>query len=175
MHLGAHGIVHLELIDPDTLAPVRLEDGASGELVLTHLRHRAAPLLRFRTRDHVRVATSPCPCGRSTPRIRCIGRTDDMLIVRGVNVFPSAIRDVVSGFAPEVSGHILVRPQALGVDQDPPLPVTVELGRERDGNSSLAEAIRARLREVLVVQTRVDLVPWGSLQRSEYKSKLVER
>src|SRR5206468_803294 len=83
-----------------------------GELVLTHLRHRAAPHLRFRTRDHVAVRTSPCPCGRTGPRVRCIGRTDDMLIVRGVNVFPSAVRDVVSTFAPHVSGHILIRPRS---------------------------------------------------------------
>jgi phenylacetate-CoA ligase len=98
-----------------------------------------------------------------------------MLIVRGVNVFPAAIREAVSVFAPEVSGHILVRPRLPGVKQDPPLPVTVELGRGGTENSSLAAAIRERLRQVLIVQTRVDLVPWGSLQRSEYKSKLVER
>ena len=90
MHLGARGFVHAELIDPETGAALELEDGATGELVLTHLRHRAAPLLRFRTRDHVEVRTSPCPCGRTGPRVRCIGRTDDMLIVRGVNVFPAA-------------------------------------------------------------------------------------
>src|SRR5207248_415301 len=111
---------------------------ATGELVLTHLRHRAAPLLRFRTRDHVRVWTSPCPCGRTGPRLLCIGRTDDMLIVRGVNVFPTAIRDVVSGFAPAVSGHILVRPQAPGVKQDPPLPVAVEMARGARAESALA-------------------------------------
>lgn len=175
MHVGARGFVHLELIDPRTGLPVELEDGAAGELVLTHLRHRAAPLLRFRTRDHVQVWVSPCRCGRTGPRLRCIGRTDDMLIVRGVNVFPAAIREAVSIFAPKVSGHILVRPQLPGVAQDPPLPVTVELGRGQSEHSSLADAIRERLREVLVVQTRVDLVPWGSLQRSEYKSKLVER
>jgi phenylacetate-CoA ligase len=175
MHLGARGFVHAELIDADTGAPIEMRDGATGELVLTHLRHRAAPLLRFRTRDHVRVWTSPCACGRTSPRLRCIGRTDDMLIVRGVNVFPAAIREAVSVFAPEVSGHILVRPHAPGVKQEPPLPVTVELGRGRDANSSLADAIRERLREVLIVQTQVELVPWGSLQRSEYKSKLVER
>jgi phenylacetate-CoA ligase len=174
MHLGARGFVHPELIDPDSGAAVELSDGASGELVLTHLRHRAAPLLRFRTRDHVEVWTSACACGRTTPRVRCIGRTDDMLIVRGVNVFPSAVREVVSAFAPDVSGHILVRPQAEGVKQEPPLPVSVELARGAEAGHDLAEAIRERLRNVLVVQTRVDLVPWGSLQRSEYKSKLVE-
>jgi phenylacetate-CoA ligase len=107
--------------------------------------------------------------------VRCIGRTDDMLIVRGVNVFPSAVREVVSAFAPQVSGHILVRPQGTGVKQEPPLAVTVELARDRAGGAELAEAIRDRLRNVLVVQTRVELVPWGSLRRSEYKSKLVER
>ena len=112
MHLGAHGFIHLELIDLERRR-VPMEDGASGELVLTHLQHRAAPLLRFRTRDHVQVKTSPCPCGRTGPRIRCVGRTDDMLIVRGVNVFPS-VREVVSEFAPQVSGHILVRPQTSG-------------------------------------------------------------
>jgi phenylacetate-CoA ligase len=175
MHLGARGFVHAELIDPDTGAALELDDGASGELVLTHLRHRAAPLLRFRTRDHVQVQTSPCRCGRTGPRIRCLGRTDDMLIVRGVNVFPSAVREVVSAFAPDVSGHILVKPETPGVKQEPPLPVSVELARGARADDALADAIREKIRTVLVVQTSVELVPWGSLRRSEYKSMLVER
>jgi phenylacetate-CoA ligase len=175
MHLGARGFVHPELVDPETGEALELEDGATGELVLTHLRHEAAPLLRFLTRDHVEIRTSPCACGRTGPRVRCIGRTDDMLIVRGVNVFPSAIREVVSAFAPGVSGHILVRPETQGVKQEPPLPVSVELARDATADDSLAEAIRERLRNVLVVQTRVELVPYGSLNRSEYKSKLVDR
>jgi phenylacetate-CoA ligase len=175
MHLGARGFVHPELIDPETGAALELRDGAAGELVLTHLRQRAAPLLRFRTRDHVLVKTSACACGRTGPRIRCVGRTDDMLIVRGVNVFPSAIREVVSEYVPRVSGHVLVRPGAPGVKQEPPLPVSVELAREASPDVALAEAIRDRLRHVLVVQTRVELVPWGTLRRSEYKSKLVDR
>jgi phenylacetate-CoA ligase len=173
MHLGARGFVHAELIDPETTAVLAPEEGAWGELVLTHLGHRAAPLLRFRTHDHVEVRTSPCPCGRTSPRIRCLGRTDDMLIVRGVNVFPSAIREVVSAFAPRVSGAILVRPRAEGVKQEPPLPVSVELARGEAAEAGLAEAIRERLRDVLVVQVLVELVPWGTLERSDYKSKLV--
>jgi phenylacetate-CoA ligase len=175
MHLGARGFVHAELIDPETGAAIELEDGATGELVLTHLRHQAAPLLRFRTHDQVEVWTSACECGRMSPRLRCIGRTDDMLIVRGVNVFPSAVREVVSTFAPDVSGHILVRPRTAGVKQEPPLPVSVELARGATADDALAAAIREKLRAVLVVQTHVDLVPWGSLRRSEYKSQLVER
>ena len=175
MHLGARGLVHAELIDPETGAALELADGAAGELVLTHLRHRAAPLLRFRTRDHVVVRTAPCPCGRTAPRIRCVGRTDDMLIVRGVNVFPSAVREVVGEFAPAVSGHVVVRPAAPGVKQEPPLPVVVELAREAGDDAALEDAICRRLRDALLVQTRVELVPWGSLRRSEYKSALVER
>jgi phenylacetate-CoA ligase len=175
MHLGARGFVHPELIDAATGEALEWVDGAEGELVLTHLRHRAAPLLRFRTRDHVRVWVSDCPCGRTGPRMRCIGRTDDMLIVRGINVFPSAVREVVNEFAPRVSGHILVRPRADGVKQDPPLPVAVELGRDVAADDALAAEIRDRLRSVLVFQAAVELVPWGSLQRSETKSKLVDR
>ena len=175
MHLGARGFVHAELIDPESGRALELADGASGELVLTHLRHRAAPLLRFRTRDHVQVRTSPCACGRTGPRVRCIGRTDDMLIVRGVNVFPSAVREVVSAFAPAVSGHVLLKPRTTGVKQDPPLPVSVELAQGASSDDSLVDAIRERLRDVLVVQTHVELVPWGSLERSEYKSRLVQR
>jgi phenylacetate-CoA ligase len=169
MHLGAHGFVHPELIDPDTTEPIPMEDGATGELVLTHLRHRAAPLLRFRTRDHVHVKTSPCACGRTGPRIRCIGRTDDMLIVRGVNVFPSAVREVVNEFRPRVSGHILIRPTQPGVKQEPPLPIVVE----GDG-PDLADAIRARIRDALIVQAEIELVPFGSIERSDYKARLVE-
>jgi phenylacetate-CoA ligase len=174
MHLGARGFVHAELIDPETGTALPIEDGAAGELVLTHLRHRAAPLLRFRTRDHVEVRTSACACGRTGPRIRCVGRTDDMLIVRGVNVFPSAIREVVAGFAPDVSGHVLVKPSAPGVKQEPPLPVAVELQRGVEPDATLAEEIRERLRGALVVSTRVELVPFGTLQRSEYKSRLLQ-
>ena len=174
MHLGGRGFIHAELINAETGMPIAMRDGAKGELVLTHLQHRAAPLLRFRTRDHVEVWTSPCKCGRTAPRIRCIGRTDDMLIVRGVNVFPSAIREVVSEFAPKISGHILVKPVNAGVKQEPPLPIEVELAKDQLEDAALAEAIRARLRSVLVFTAGIKLVPFGSLQRSDYKSKLVQ-
>ena len=106
--------------------------------------------------------------------MRCIGRTDDMLIVRGVNVFPSAVREVVNEFAPAVAGVIMIRPRAPGVRQEPPLPIRVELapGAKVEG---LAERIRARLRDKLLVTTEIELAPAGALPRSEYKSKLVEK
>jgi phenylacetate-CoA ligase len=81
----------------------------------------------------------------------------------------------VSAFAPAVSGRVLVRPAADGVKQEPPLPVSVELAEDTPADDTLADAIRTQLREVLIVQTRVELVQWGSLQRSEYKSRLIDR
>jgi phenylacetate-CoA ligase len=167
-------MVHVELVDPDSGAALAFEDGAVGELVYTHLRQRAAPLLRFRSRDHVRVETGPCPCGRTAPRVRCIGRTDDMLIVRGVNLFPTALRVVVGQFAPAVSGVIAIRPRRRGVKQDPPLPVLVELAEGQAPTLELAECIRMRIREALIVSSEVELVAWGSLPRSDYKSRLVD-
>ncbi len=174
MHFSGRGFVHPELIDPTTGAALPFEDGAEGELVLTHLVNRAAPLLRFRTRDHVRVSAGRCACGRTAPRVRCIGRTDDMLIVRGVNVFPSAVREVVNEFAPTVTGVLMIRPRAKGVRQEPPLPVAVEAAPGADVEG-LADRLRARLREALLVTTEIAVVPSGSLPRSEYKSKLVEK
>jgi phenylacetate-CoA ligase len=97
-----------------------------------------------------------------------------MLIVRGVNVFPSAIREVVAGFMPKVSGHILVKPTQAGVKQEPPLPIAVELSKDQSADLALAEAIRAKLRAVLVFTPAIELVAFGMLARSEYKSKLVQ-
>lgn len=174
MHFSGHGIVHVELVDPTSGAVIDMLDGAEGELVYTHLQHQAAPLLRFRSRDRVRIFVGACKCGRTAPRVRCIGRTDDMLIVRGVNVFPSAVRQVVSEFEPSVSGVILLRPLTKSVKQTPPLPLVVELAKDVTKTSELAGRIRTRIREKLIVTTSVELVRFGTLPRSDYKSKLVE-
>src|SRR5207302_6929620 len=113
-------------------------------------------------------SVSPCSCGRTSLRVRCIGRTDDMLIVRGVNVFPSAVREVVARFQPSVTGAIQIRPKRRGVKQDPPLPIVVE------GDAALTEAIAREIRNTLLFSAEVRLVKPQSLPRSEYKSKLVD-
>jgi phenylacetate-CoA ligase len=174
MHFCGGDFVHVELIDPASGEALPLEDGAEGELVYTALQREAAPPLRFRSRDHVMIWTAPCACGRRTIRTRCIGRTDDMLILRGVNLFPTAIRDVVAGFRPEVSGALLLKPTAPGTRQEPPLPIDVELAEGIAARDDLAEKIEAAIRAKLVVTTRVTLVPYASLPRSEYKTKLVK-
>jgi phenylacetate-CoA ligase len=170
MHFSGEGFIHVELIDPESGKAKKFSDGETGELVYTHLRREAAPLLRFRSRDHVVVWTSRCACGADTLRTRCIGRTDDMLIVRGVNVFPSAVREVVARFQPRVTGAIQIRPRQRGVKQEPPLTVMVE----GEGDAALAEQIAREIRSTLVFTPDVKLVKPQSLPRSEYKSKLVD-
>jgi phenylacetate-CoA ligase len=171
MHFSGDPAIHVELIEPESGRALQLAEGMRGELVYTHLRREAAPLLRFRSGDHVTVWTAPCGCGRKSLRVRCIGRTDDMLIVRGVNVFPSAIRELVGKFQPRVTGALVVRPRRRGVRQDPPLPVLVE-GEVTD--AGLGKAIEQRIRDILLVSTQVSIVPPRSLPRSEYKSKLLD-
>jgi len=168
MHFSAEGVIHVELIDPDTGAAKPLADGETGELVYTHLAREAAPLLRFRSRDHARLWTSKCQCGRTSLRVRCIGRTDDMLIVRGVNVFPSAVREIVARFQPRVTGAILIRPSRQGVKQDPPLPVLIE------GDAAIGDAIAKEIRASLLFTPEVRMVAPQSLPRSDYKVKLVD-
>ncbi len=175
MHFMARGFVHVELIDPTSGQPIAWEDGTEGELVYTALQRDAMPLLRFRSRDHVIVNMKPNPTGRTGPRIRCVGRTDDMLIVRGVNLFPSAIRSILKEFTPSVSGMLQIRPKEQGVLQTPPLPIVVELGEGiaepgEDLKRRLAEEIRSRL----LVTADIRLVPYGTIPRETYKTKLID-
>ena len=175
MHFMPRGFVHVELIEPASGEPIPWEDGAEGELVYTALRREAMPLLRFRSRDHVIVTMAENPTGRTGPRIRCVGRTDDMLIVRGVNLFPTAIRSILDHFTPKVSGMFQVRPRSRGVLQTPPLPVVIELGKDTpEAPAGLRQQMADEIRSRLLVTTDVSFVPHGTLPRETYKSKLVD-
>ena len=175
MNLMARGFVHIELIDPVSGKPIPWEDGAQGELVYTALRRESMPLLRFRSRDHVVVNMKPNPTGRTGPRIRCIGRTDDMLIVRGVNLFPTAVRNVLESFQGQVSGLFSIRPTMKAVSQNPPLPIVVEVAAGSPANNAeLKSAIEAQIKERLLVSSRITLVENNTLPRETYKSKLVD-
>ena len=175
MHFMAREYVHVELIEPESGAPVAWEDGAQGELVYTALRREAMPMFRFRSRDHVVVTMQDNPTGRTGPRIRCVGRTDDMLIVRGVNLFPTAVRNVLEDFSSETSGMFNIQPGTEGVLQDPPLPIAIEVtpGSSSE-NRDLAARIEHAIKDRLLVTSKVLLVAHGTLPRETYKSKLVD-
>jgi phenylacetate-CoA ligase len=178
MHLCAQGLVHAELIDPETGEPVPWEAGATGEVVLTALDRQASPLVRFRTRDHVEVLGTDCPCGRTGPRIRCFGRTDDMLIVRGINVWPSAVREVVIGFQPWTTGNVRIVADFPGHSTEQRLKVRVEHapGLEGPRVAELADELERRITQVLAFRPRLELVPPGVLPEAGVnKTMLVER
>jgi phenylacetate-CoA ligase len=173
MHLTGGAWVLPELIDPESGEPLEWEAGAEGELVYTALERECCGLLRFRTRDRIRVLGTDCACGRPGPRIRCIGRTDDMLIVLGVNVFPSAIRDLVAGLHPETTGAIQVVLPDPGPGVAPPLQVEVEHGAGVADLDGLARRLEELIRGRLSVAAAVRLVPPESIPRSEMKTALV--
>jgi phenylacetate-CoA ligase len=176
MHFVAQGLIHPEIIDPDSGEPLEIRAGVQGELVCTSLDRECIPLLRFRTRDHVVVTHTRCDCGRTGFGIRIIGRTDDMLIVRGVNVYPSAVRDVIAGHAPETNGVIEIQlHRAPPEGWEPPLHIKAEVGPGASDLAALKTRLEAALREKLIFRAELELLPEGSLPRYEYKAKLVRK
>jgi phenylacetate-CoA ligase len=172
MHFCGMGHVWPELIDPETLEPMEIETGAVGELVYTALTREAMPVVRFRGSDIVRIEGTSCPCERTTFRMRVLGRRDDMFIVRGVNVYPTAILSVVGDYRPRVTGRARVVRKKGEVSVTPPVPIEVEVadGHESDPKlvAELTEAIHSRL----VFRSQVTLVPEAEFGEAGYKTRL---
>ena len=173
MHIN-EDLFYCEIVDPETGEP--LPDGELGELVITPLKKQALPLLRYRTHDMTRIFREPCACGRTTARMQKIaGRSDDMLIIRGVNVFPSQIESVllkVEGIGPNY--EIIVTRENY-MDR---LEVRCELTDARllDAYAeleALTKKIRERLRVVLQIDAKVTLVSPNTLKRFEGKARRV--
>ncbi len=161
----------LEVIDPATGEPV--PDGTPGEVVLTSLKREAMPILRYRTRDITHVIAEPCACGRTHRRLaRFTGRSDDMLIVRGVNIFPTQIERVLMSLPQVGRNYVIV---LEGLDD---MTVKVELAAAAfDGDVDklqlLQDKLQEKLKAELWVRPKVDLVPPGSLPVAEGKAKRV--
>jgi phenylacetate-CoA ligase len=176
LHWVGQGAFLAEFIDPDSGDVVQPADGATAELVITTLRREAHPLIRFRTHDHVRMATGLCSCGRTSLRFHILGRSDDMFIVRGINVFPLAVAAIVDEFRPDLSGEFrivleepppLVAPPRLRVEGTPGVPA--------ERLAETANVLAARIRAVLVFTPNVEVVPAGTFPRGEQKTKRVVR
>lgn len=172
MHFCGTGHVWPELIDPDTREPMSIETGAIGELVYTALTRESMPVVRFLSGDLARVEGTSCECGRTSFRMRCIGRRDDMFIVRGVNVYPSAILAVVGEFRPRVTGRARVVLRAAGVSVDPPVPIEVEVAAEHAADPALATAIEAAVHTKLTFRSKVSLVTDVAFGDAGYKTNL---
>ena len=176
MHLVSEDYCVLELLDPETKSVVELRDGAMGEMVFTYLDIEGTPFLRYSLGDVLQVFTSPCECGRPGLRFRILGRSDDMLIVKGVNVYPAALRNVVMGFSPRTTGQMRVVLDQPGHRVKPPLRLVVEHGPDVSGSGlpELKAALENMMHEKLKVRPDVQLVAPGTLERSSHKTKLIE-
>ncbi|HAR99131.1 MAG TPA: phenylacetate--CoA ligase [Syntrophus sp. (in: bacteria)] len=170
MHLWEDNYI-LEIVDPDTLKP--LPDGEEGEMVLTTLLREGMPIVRYRTKDLTRVIPGPCPCGRTHRRIERIkGRTDDMLILKGVNIFPIQIEKKLMDI-PGVGQNFLIVLDREGYNDH--MTVKVEVNREFFlGDLKQLEGLRRRIVEDLksdiLITSKVDLVEPGSLPKGEGKA-----
>ncbi|OOY17495.1 AMP-binding protein [Thioclava sp. DLFJ4-1] len=173
LHFMAADVLHPELIDPDTDAPIPLEAGARGELVLTHLVRDCQPLVRFRTGDIITIGeTEPCACGCTGFRFSVVGRSDDMVVVRGLNMFPSMVAAVLNEI-PELSGDYRIT-----LDTPPPydtLPVSAELAEGEHATPDLARKVEQRIKSKLGASALVTLLPAHSFPRTEGKTKRVIR
>jgi phenylacetate-CoA ligase len=173
MHLAEDHFLP-EVVDPasgDALA-----EGEVGELVLTAPTKEALPLLRYRTRDRCRLLREPCPCGRTSLRIeKILGRTDDMLIVRGVNLFPAQVEHALVGI-PGLDPHYQIV-LSTRADRQDELRVRVEVAKGSAAEHAERAALEARTREVLHgalgISVRVELVAAGTLPRSDGKAARV--
>jgi phenylacetate-CoA ligase len=178
LECSAHEGIHywadffiLEILDPTTLQPVA--PGEIGEMVVTSLRKEAAPLIRYRTRDLSRLLPAPCPCGLTLPRHdRILGRSDDMFIFRGVNIYPGQIAAVLEEFKEVGSEYLIHLTRHDGRDR---MLVTVERkpGVSADLDQNLSEAIAARLRKAIMARGYVQIADPAALPRSFGKTKRV--
>src|SRR5437764_4964025 len=175
MHFCGAGHVWTELIDPDTRAPMEIETGAVGELVYTTLTREAMPIVRFLGGDIVRIEGTSCECWRTSFRQRVLGRRDDMFIVRGVNVYPTAILAIVGDFRPRVTGRARVIRKGDATSIEPPIPVEVEITERHESDVALVAQIESAIHSRLMFRSKVELVPESDFGESGYKTKLTVR
>ena len=178
MHFMAHEFIIPEIIDPETGESLKIQEGVEGELVYTAIGREGSPLVRFRMRDIVVVTGTDCRCGRSAFKIRCVGRTDDMLIVKGVNVFPSAVQDIVTSFQPRTTGAMQILADFEGHTTQKGLKLNVEYaqGLVPDEIEKLKRDLAGKIKELLVFSPEIEMVPANSIERpKESKAKLIKR
>jgi phenylacetate-CoA ligase len=177
LHFCGAGAVTAEIIDPITLQPKQIEEGVEGEIVYTTIRRQATPVIRYRCRDMVRAHFEKCRCGRTSMRINIIGRSDDMLKVKAVNVFPSAVKEVVSSFIPRTTGEMRIVLYEPGPAINTNLELKVEYGKDvKEAElEALANEIKTTIKNKLVFTPVIKMIPPETLPRSQFKIEYFER
>jgi phenylacetate-CoA ligase len=175
LHFMALDVLHPELIAPGTGAQLPWRAGERGELVLTHVSRECQPLVRFRTGDIILLTgTGPAPCGRTAPRFRVVGRSDDMVVVRGLNAFPTQVAAVLNR-EPALSGEYRIVLDGPGPYDALPLEAELSQAATRTPPGGLAEGLAAAIKRELGLTARLTLLPFGSLPRTDGKTRRVIR
>ncbi|MDP6427615.1 MAG: hypothetical protein QGH73_07815 [Rhodospirillales bacterium] len=178
MHLMSEDYcIAYDIVDPDTKQPIAITDGAIGTVVTTAFDWQAAPPIKFANNDLIQISTEPCPCGLPGKRKKILGRIDDLLIVKGVNVYPAAVRDLINGFVPGVTGQIRIVLTTAPPRVSAPLHIKIERGYElsENGAEELGRKIEKSIQDRLSFSPRLEFVEPGSLSRSVLKGKLIEK
>ncbi len=175
LHFCAQGALVAELINPETLEEIPMTHGAEGEIVFTTINRRATPVIRYRVRDMVRVYTDPCPCGRTGFRFHVIGRSDDMIKVKAVNVFPAAVKGVINALVPGSEMRIVLPHEGPSFGENLTIKVETPQDLGDDEKKALAERLIRTIREKLVFTPRIQWVAPDSYDPSQYKVEYFER
>ena len=174
-HTGIHywaDYYILEILEPETLKPVPA--GETGEMVVTALRKEAAPLIRYRTRDLTRLIPGQCPCGSILPRHdRLLGRSDDMIIFRAVNIYPGQIDHILSGTPGIGSEYQIILDRKEDGKDYMTIKVERDRGVDREKDPELSSKVGEEVKKQILVSASVEIVDYGTLPRSERKSKRV--
>jgi phenylacetate-CoA ligase len=169
-----------DIVDPATNEPVEWKDGAIGHGIISSFDHEASPALKYAMGDLVQINTEPCPCGDPGWRFRILSRVDDMLIVKGINVYPAAVKNVVNTFVPRVTGEMRIVLDKPGPRVEPPLKMNVEYSSEVNEADlpDLKKEIEAKMSAQLKVRPDITFLAPNTLERAagpSAKGKLVEK
>jgi len=176
MHFVSPDHCVLELVDPETKMPIAMTDRAIGEMVFTFIGWEGGPFMRYALGDLIQIFTEPCACGWPEMRFKIMGRADDMLIIKGVNIYPAALKSVVGEFVPRTTGALRILLDRPGPLVTPPLIVKVEYGSGDmigEEKHKLKEELTAQIRDQLRVNPQIEMVPPQSLPRKAGKTSLI--
>jgi phenylacetate-CoA ligase len=176
MHFVSTDHCLFELVDPETKKTLELKHGALGELVLTSLDWQGGPLMRYAYGDIVKIFTKPCSCGRTGLSFSIIGRADDMLIVKGVNVYPEAIKREIVKFRPKVTGFFRIVLSGPGPLVRPPLKIRIEYGQKttKEDLPELEEKMLDEFKKSLRLSPKFIWLPPNTIPRETKKTRLIE-
>jgi phenylacetate-CoA ligase len=176
VHYGGTGFVLTELIDPETTNPIAFEDGAVGEFVYTSIQREACPQLRMRSHDLMQVYTEACACGRTSFRFKILGRSDDMFIVKGINVFPLGVQATLTAMRPLLTGEFqIILDRAPPIDYAPRILVEIAGDVPQSQHTELRAKTERAIANDLNFSASIEFVAEGSISTDKKSRRLIRQ